>query len=50
MALTKSRGMVKGNYIEIKSRKMSLRSRTEIKDFMKPKRLEGKESQKQKHK
>lgn len=50
MALTKSRGMVKGSYIEIKSRKKSLRARAEIEDFVKPKRLEGKESQKQNHK
>lgn len=49
MAYTKSRGMVKGSNVEIKSRKKSLRARAEIKDFMKPKKLEGKETQKQKH-
>lgn len=39
--------MVKGNNIEIKSRKKSLRARAEMKGFMKPRRLEGEESQKE---
>ena len=32
--------MIKGSYIEIKSRKMPLRARIEMKGFMTPRRLE----------
>lgn len=32
--------MIKGSYIEIKSRKMPLRARIEMKGFMMPRRLE----------
>lgn len=35
------------NNVEIKSRKKSLRARAEMKGFLKPRRLKGKESQKE---